>query len=421
MRTSKNYLTMVFLLICMPCLLIAEDEITYPGTVFFLNGNKKTANLEIPKAMSEKVHIKTGEGSATISADSIDRIAIQTSAGNTLEFYYRHNKRRKVWVYKKCEGANVSAYVGAAAYQINEDGTPHFIGIPLHYFKGKDTITIEASFPLYAYRKKDKQLQLVTFIGKGYEPAAFRKGISRVLKDDPMLCEYLREQKWDYEDLQNFVENYNPNRKETQLTVNGEVVERKPQRFITDELNKEIIIFLDYLHPSNKIFNVYGSELNIGVRSTVARFFTGSAGIGYGKTQYVDDKKRSEKYPELWTQEVEVAQDEFSETTCFNANVFLGGQTPFRFYRLYLIPAAGWNFGTLWSMDFATEYHGLQLSFDLGYKMKYGSILFAGLSFRQMKPLQKESDDDNWVYHSKPRFFKYPDVNAIALRIGYKF
>jgi len=466
MKTVKNCIAIVFLLICLPCSLIAEEKITpnsmivqdsvaenslkvieepqfpgggkamtewlnknpnnatYPCTVFFLNGSKKSANIEIPQARTEKVRIETEGISTSISADSIDRIAIQTPAGNTLDFYYLHNTKRKVWVYKKCEGANASAYIGAAAYEINKDGTPHFIGVSarIQNANGKDSI-IQPSFPLYVYRKKDNQLQLVSFIGKGYEPAAFREGISRILKDDPMLCEYLHEQKWDYEDLQNFIENYNPNRKEKQLTVNGKAVERKLQKLITEDLNGKVVFFIDYLHPDNKVFSVYGNGLNIGIRTTVVRFFTGSVGIGYGKAQYVDDKKVNGKYPDLgggW-QFFEVTQDVFSETSCFNANVFLGGQIPFRIQRIYLIPAAGWNFGTLWSMDFATNYHGLQLSFDLGYKMKYGNILFAGLNFRQMNSLEKKSDADNWVYRSHPRFFKYPDVDVIALRVGYKF
>jgi hypothetical protein len=231
----------------------------------------------------------------------------------------------------------------------------------------------------------------------------------------------MREQKWGHDNLQEIVENYDPNRREEQLAINGIVVARKHQKLITEDFNKEAIIFVDYIHPNNKVFNIYGGGLNIGVRSTVARFFTYSAGIGFQRAQYADDEKIDQKYPDRWQNTFKVAQDDFSGTTCFNANVFLGGQLPFRDNRFYLIPAAGWNFGTLWSMDFATEYHGLQLSFDFGYKMKYGSTLFAGLSFRQMKPIKKKSDENNWVFQSNPEFFKYPNADAIVLRAGYKF
>lgn len=421
MKISKCFIIIVMLFCYLPGLLFAKDKITYPGKVFLMNGSIKTGNIKIPEALDKRLLIETEGVGTTISADSIDRIAIQTPVGNTLEFYYRNNGRKNVWVYKKCGGANVSVYIGALDYEINKDGTPHFIGFSMRIANRKDTTTLHSDLPLYVIRKKDKQLQLVTFISIRVDPSAFRKGISRVLKDDPMLCEYMHEQKWDYEDLQSIVENYNPGRKETQLAINGKVVERKPQKIITEDLNKEVIFFIDYIHPDNKVFNVYGNQLNLGVRSSFARFFTYSAGIGYGKAQYVDDQKVSQKYPELWQQEFEVAQDDFSETACFNANIFLGGQLPFRIRKFYLIPAVGWDLGMLWSMDFATTYHGLQLSLDLGYKMKYGSVLFAGLSFRQMNPIKKEWDEDNWVFHSNPRFFKYPNVDAIALRIGYKF
>jgi len=421
MKISKICIAIVFLFSCFPYASFAEEGVFYRGTIFFLNGKEKTTNLEIPQARTEKVKIETEGVNVVVSADSVDRIAIQTPVGNILEFYYRHNSIRKVWVYKKYEGANASAYIGAADYKINENGTPHFVGVSARILHDNGIDSIPPSFPLYVSRKKDKQLQFVMFIGKDYEAATFRKRISRVLRDDPMLCEYLREQKSGYEDLRSLIENYNPNREDTQLTVNGKVIKCKPPKLITEDLNGEIIFFVDYLHPNNKVFNIYGNGLNIGIRSTTARFFTGSVDVGYEKEQYVDDRKRSEKYPELWMQRVEVAQDEFSETSCLNVNVFLGGQVPFHIQRFYMIPSAGWNFGTLLSEDFATEYHGLQLSFDLGYKTKYGSVLFAGLSFRQMKPVKSKLDVNNWVYHSSPLFFKYPDVDAVALRIGFIF
>ena len=423
MKISKIYIAIVFLFSCFPYFVNAEEGVFYRGTIFFLNGDKKTANLEIPQARTEAVYFETEGISTIVAADSVDRIAIQTPAGNSLDFCYRHNSIRKVWVYKKCEGANVSAYIGAADYKINEDGTPHFVGISARIEHNDGTDLIPPSFPLYVARKNDKQLQLVTFIGEDYDATTFRKQISRVLRNDPILCEYLREQKWGYEDLHNIVENYNPNRVDTQLTVNGEEIKCNPQKLITDELNGEMILFVDYLHPNNKVFNIYGDGLNIGLRRIAARFFTGSVGIGYEKAQYVDDEIRRKKHPDIWgpNKEYEVASDEFSETNCFNINIFVGGQAPFHIQKFYIIPSVGWNFGTLMSKNFATEYHGLQLSFDLGYKTKYGSVLFAGLSFRQMKPVKKKQDTENWAYHSSPRFFKYPDVDAVALRIGYKF
>lgn len=421
MKTSKRFIIFLVSFCCLSGLLLAKEKITYPCTIFFINGHIKTANMEIPEALKTSLYVQTGDTATTIPADSIDKVAIQTTANVTLEFYYRDNGRRKVWVYKKCEGANASAYIGALIYKINEDGTPRFVGVSMHVANRKDTTTFHSSFPLYIIRKKDKQLQWATFISEQPESSAFRKGISRILKDDPMLCEYIHEQKWDYRDIQNIIENYEPNRREIQLSVNGKIAERKPQKLITENLNNKMIFFVDYLLPNKEIFDIYGSQVNLGVRSTVVRFFTYSAGIGYGKAKYVDNEKLSAKYPELWQQEIEVAPDDFSKTDCFNATISIGGQLPFRIQRFYLIPAAGWNLGTLWSMNFATSYHGLQLSFDCGYKMKYGSILFAGLSFRQMNSLKKKQDEDNWVFHSHPRFFKYPDINSIALRIGYKF
>lgn len=421
MKISKNYRIIAFLFCCLPCLLMANEKITYPGKIFFINGGQHTANIAIPDALTKSLHTDSGKNKTVIPADSIDKITIQTPAGNTLEFYYRSNSRQKVWVYKACEGDNAAAYIGASAYKVNPDGTPHFIGITLRIDNKKDTATIQPSFPLYITRKKDKQLQVATFIGQRYEASAFRSGFSRVLKDDPMLCEYMREQQWGYKNLPDLIENYTPDRKENQLTVSGKVVERKPQKLITEDLNKSVVFFADYLFSDNKVFNVYGSGLNVGVRSATARFFTYSAGIGYAKGQYIDDEKLNKKYPELWQQEIEVAQDDFSEATCFNSNIFLGGQIPFRVQKFYLIPAAGWNFGALWSMDFGAVYHGLQLSFDLGFKMKYRSVLFAGLGFHQVNPVKKESDSDNWVYHSNPRFFRYPDANAVTFRIGYKY
>jgi hypothetical protein len=224
----------------------------------------------------------------------------------------------------------------------------------------------------------------------------------------------MRQQKWGYEDLEIIVKNYNPNRGDEKLSINGAVVEPVKRSLLTDDFDKEMFWYIETAIPS---VNYYGAQFGIGVRTSAYKFLSYGADLGYASAKYIDDIKRIENHPGHWA-DAPFEEADLSKQSLFRFNVFAGAQLPFALEKVYLKPAAHITFGGMLGTEYAAYNYGPMATLDVGFRMKQGAILLIGGGYRRNIPLKSQEDKDK---ASAPGFAAYEAYGNLLFRISYKF
>lgn len=294
-----------------------------------------------------------------------------------------------MWLVQVAEGPYVSAYIGAEGYRLNADGTVELVGTRQVIGTGHGTAIINPSFPVYMLKGGNKaSVNVGLKEGVSFEGSAFRSGVSRYLSDDPTLCEYMRQEKWDFDNIATIMMNYNLHRGNSELVIDGKVIIPKKRSILTNDLDGEMIFALEAALPAD---NLYGPQFGLGIRSSKYKFFSYGGDLGFASVKYIDDVKWIENHPMITGQPETPATDaDFSKSTLFRFNAFAGGQLPLRFGNVYLVPAAHFVFGGTLGTEYSTFYYGPMGTLDLGFRLKHGDIFFVGAGYRQNIPLKGE-------------------------------
>ncbi|MCL1937915.1 MAG: hypothetical protein FWF52_05935 [Candidatus Azobacteroides sp.] len=425
MKTIGLFILFVFaILILNSCtaskaLMGNQSKNTYSGTVYLKNGEQKTGIVTIPHYTDKQVSFsKEGGEAEMINSEKIDKIVLHNSETSIFRYMPIRSVFKKIsrgWVLNIAEGPYVSAYIGAAFYEIDSDGKVYLVGRSLTINQGVNQAgaTIPPSYPVYMMKQGDNALVQVAFRkGINYESSAFRTGVSRYLTDDPALTEYMRQEKWGFDDIGVIIENFNPNRGNKELTINGITVQPKKKRLITDAFDNELIFHVETAWPTD---NNYGAQFGIGARSSFKRFFAYGGDLGYASAKYVDQSKRIDNHIDFRT--APVIEADFSKEGQFRFNTFAGFQLPLDFGKLYLIPSALYSFGATWGLEYGSTLHGPMVLLDFGIKLKQGTLLFIGGGYRRNTPIINKEDKASASY---PGFEAYKPYGNLLFRIGCK-
>ena len=407
--------------------MLSQENNNYPGTIVLTNGERKTGQIGMPRPGDKSVLFigsENGKNTETyIEPENIDRIEIGAGSSDKVHVVRRmpirgmFNSVSDRWVLCIAEGPYVSAYIGAEGYTINYDGTISLAGTRQVLQTGASTAIINPSFPVYLIKQGDKALVNVALKdGVSFEGSAFRAGVSRYLADDPKLGEYIRSEKWDFNNLGIIVRNYNPARGNGELlAIDGVTVEPTKRGIFTNALDKEMLFYVESTIPSD---DTYGTQFAIGLRTSAFKFLSYGADIGYASAKYIDESKRFENHPINSLPDAFVIDDDLSKQGLFRFNTFLGGQLPFDLKKVYLIPAAHISFGGMLGNEYSTLNYGPMMTLDVGLKLKHGDILLIGGGYRRNIPLK---GDEGKEEASAPGFEAYKPYNNILIRLAYKF
>lgn len=403
----------------------ADQELNnYPGTIYLSNGESKTGQVGMPSSNSKTVLLKAkGKADESIEAEKVDRIEFTANLTTDKVHIVRYlpvkgmfNKKSNRWVVCFSEGPYTSAYVGAANYKINADGTMSFVGTRQVVNHGNGTMIVNPSYPVYMMKKGDDALTQVALTkGISFEDSAFRSGVSNFLHDDPQLTEYIQDEKWGFDNMNSIVQNYNPNRGNSALVIDGVTIAPRKRSLLTNDFNKEMIWYVESALPSD---DKYSAQFGIGIRSTIHKFFTYGVDIGYASAKYIDQTKRLENHSINDIDKVPVEARDLSKQGLFRVNASLGGQLPFRFNKIYLIPGAHLGLGAMLGSEYSTFYYGPMATLDLGFKLKRGNIFLIGGGYRHNIPLK---GDEAKAEASGPGFEAYEPYGNILIRAAYKF
>lgn len=407
-------------------MLPSQEYNNYQGTIFLTNGEKKIGQVGMPTSESKTVLFISNEKgdklNESIEADKVERIEFSPNSDNRV-YTVRYmptkgmfNKRSNRWVICISEGPHVAAYVGAASYHINSDGSVSFGGIRQVVNHGNGTAIINPSFPVYMIKKGEDALTNVALTkGVSFEDSSFRSGLSHFLSDDPKLGEHMRDEKWGFDDINTIVQNYNPNRGDAALTIDGTTILPKKKSILTNDLNNEMLWYVESALPTD---DNYSTQFGIGIRSTIAKFFTYGVDLGYASAKYIDETKRIENHPGGNWVDAPVEEKDLSKQGLFRINGSIGGQLPFNLKKVYLIPGAHLALGGMFGTEYSTLYYGPMATFDVGFKLGRGNILLIGAGYRHNIPLK---GDDGKEENSAPGFKAYEPYDNILIRAAYKF
>ncbi|MDR0541916.1 MAG: hypothetical protein LBH19_06850, partial [Dysgonamonadaceae bacterium] len=355
----------------------SQESNLYEGTVYLLDGARKTGETALPNYESATVLFFDSKGNKeTIPAEDIEKIELFNSFAPD-RIYSAHylpvksvsGKNKNRWVVKLSDGKYVQAYIGAAGYKIDKDGSLVLGG----YQYRQQGATIQPSFPVYMVRNNESKLTMVGMKGGVHlEGSAFRSGVSRYLKDDPQLMEYIRNAKWDISNLSEITENYIPNRTENQPLLFAAV----SAPFLTDDLTKEVICYAETIFPEGSA-PMYG----LGIKVNPHKFITLAGDVNCGQFEFISYDKRIDNhlFNNLYTDPV--IPEDYARGTALNFNVSAGLQLPMRLKNIYLAPSANINFGGLFvpaEAGYENFYYGPGGMLDIGYKLKYGNIIMLG-------------------------------------------
>lgn len=406
-------------------LLTQQEYNNYPGTIFLKDGGQKKGRVGMPTPDSKSILFMAGGSVADeqVATEKIDRIEFLLNSASNKVYTVRYlpvkgmfNKISHKWLMNIAEGTYVSAYIGAASYKINADGSIGLGGTRQVVHHGNSTMISNPSFPIYMKKKGDEALQQVALTkGISFEDSAFRTGISHFLSDDPKLTEHVRNEKWGFDELNIIVQNYIPNRGDAELVIDGVVIEPRKRSLFTADLNKELVFAVEGAFPSE---DIYSMQFGIGIRSTLAKFFTYGVDLGYASAKYVDQTKRLENHGINNIGTAPVEDRDFSKQGLFRFNISAGGQLPFDLNKVYLIPGAHVAFGGMLGSDYSTLYYGPMATFDVGIKLGHGNILLIGAGYRQNIPLKGDEAKEE---ASAPGFEAYKSYGNLLFRLGYKF
>jgi hypothetical protein len=401
-------------------LLGIHKKSTHQGTIYLKNDEQQTGIVTVPNYKDKKVSIEKGETKSINSAD-IDRIVLD----NPNKSFFRYMPTRKIfggarygWVLGIIEDTNASAYFGSEHYEVTSAGSVQLVGKTTQIIQGNmHTGTIQPSFPVFMMKPEHKFLTQVALKGGvSNESSAFRAGVSRFLADDPTLMEYMRQEKWGIYDIPTLIQNYNPNRGNNPLTINGVIVQPKKKPLITKDLNDEVTFYFETALPLDEN---YGTQFGFfGVRNTKWRFFTFGGDIGYASARYVDRMKRIDNHGVRGMDTAWVIKEDFATAKHFRFNFFAGLQLPFDLNKFYLVPGAAYTFGGTFGTEYVSAFYGQMATLDFGFKLKHGSILFVGTGYRLNTPIKKAETREEESY---PGFEAYKPYGNLLFRIGYKW
>jgi hypothetical protein len=409
-------------------LVLSDTGWTYPGIVFLKNGEEKAGQVNLPSPADKAVYILGGDRSEAvpktfINGDEIDRIVLAHPSTPDKAYTVRYltlklslGRKADRWVICVAEGPYVSAYIGAENYGFDSGGDLKLIGTRQRINTGVGTTIIQPSYPVFMMKKDDKELTLVALTeGIQFEGSAFRSGVTHFLNDDPKLCEYIRYEKWGFENIDDIIAGYNPDRGNGNLVINGITIAPPEKKLLTGDLDKEMIIYVESAIPSDRN---YTTQFGLGIRSSIYRFLAYGADLGVASAKYVDDIKRIENHPGNQWVDAPVIDADLSKQTLFRFNLFAGGQLPLDLKKVYLVPGAHIAFGGMFGTEYSTLYYGPMATLDLGFKLKDGSIFMIGGGYRRNIPLK--SDEDK-AEASAPGFEAYKPYENMLIRLSYKF
>lgn len=420
------FITFLFLCSCASSnkFLTNQEYNNYQGTIVLMNGERKMGQVGMPSQSNKYVlFINEGKENERIAPEDIDRIEFTPDYLPDNLYVMRYmlikgtfGKKSKNWVLCISEGPNVAAYIGAYNYTINTDGSIGLGGIRQVINNGNGTMVVNPSFPIYMMKKADNALKIVTLTkGISFEESSFRSGLAHFLSDDSKLTDYIHQEKWTLDNLPTIVQNYEPNRGNTDLIIDGKVVVLRKPDLITSDLNKEMLFYVESAFPSD---NIYGTQFGIGIRSTLSKFFTYGIDFGYASAKYVDQAKRLENHGINEIQTIPVEDRDLSKQGLFKFNGTVGAQLPFRVNKIYLIPGVHLALGGTLGSDYSALYYGPMGTFDIGFRMKQGNIIMLGAGYRRNIPWKNDEDKEE---ASAPGFKAYEPYNNLLFRVGYKF
>ena len=396
---------------------------TYPGTVYLSNGEKKNGYITMPGSSSKVVQFQEQNNGVNFSIDASDIEKLEFGSGfNTQTMRYlpvkgMFGKIKKYWLLQIGEGEYLSVYIGAENYNIGVDGNVSLIGTRQVINNGSGTAIINPSFPIYMQRNGDKAfINVGVKGGVSFEGSTLRSGISRYLYDDPTLCEYMRQEKWSFDNIPTLAINYDPYRGNKELVIDGKVIEPKKKSVLTNDLDGEMIFYIEAALPSD---DLYGTQFALGLRSSKYKFFSYGGDLGFASAKYVDDVKWIENHPIITGKPATpVTNADFSKSTLFRFDAFVGGQLPFRLGNVYLVPAAHIVLGGTLGSGYDAFYYGPMGTLDLGFKLKHGDIFFIGAGYRRNILLKGQGAKDEASFDG---FKAYEPYGNLLLRVGYKF
>jgi len=433
----KNYLKITVLLVLCVVLLSScsayinsfkeynlQETNTYPGTVFLKSGEQLTGEAAFPNALSKTVlFINQNRERSTLQATDIAKIELHNvfASDKVYSIYYLLiRKNTNYWVAQIAESKYITAYISAEGYRIRSDGSLELGGYTFSYSTGPNGARAveQPSFPVYM---KKKDAEFPTCVGwKGgisNEGSVLRGGVSRYLKDDPQLTEYVRRAKWGVKDIDKIVENYIPNRSADQplaLVSTAPI----PPKFISNDFTKETIVYFETAFPQS------GKPMfGLGMKYIPVKYITSGATVGYASVKYVSYDKRIDNHPFISSENKSpltdpVIPEDYATANCINGNIFAGVQLPMDLKKIYLIPSASMNIGGLFSSDYMTFYYGPVGMIDVGFKLKYGSSLLIGGGYRYNIPIKSAEKKAEASY---PGYDAFSPFGSLLLRLTCRF
>ncbi|MDR0538524.1 MAG: hypothetical protein LBH04_10880 [Tannerellaceae bacterium] len=399
-----------------------QERNLYNGTVFLKNGKKGKGRIGFPNAESSTVLFQAARSRRQIKTEDIRRLELYHPSApdkvRTVQYMpikYFWSKNKKLWVVREATGKYVSAYIGASGYKINSKGTL-LLGSPSQQMINANGIvtTIPPSFPVYMIKKGEEKLSQVGLVeGKIInESGNFRGVVSRYLKDDPQLTEYIRKARWGYEHVEDIVKAYVPNRSPRQK-LNLPPIPPLSNKLMTDDFTKDLILYLE-----SAISPGHSSTIAIGIRYSCYRNILLGGSVGYASVKY-----GFEDMSGYFNGEYQITPDTkyplmFKRESSATFNFYGGLQLPMDLHSFYLIPSASFNLGAYGGSKYSAFYLGPLIMSDIGFKLAYGSSLLVGLGFGYMSPLVGNATRLEGTF---PGYNQYAPFNAMFLRIGYKY
>ncbi len=384
------------------------------ATVYYKNQQKISGQSYLPSHDTKVMTLDTENNPMVIDCQSIDKIEYVVNNKTTTFCYKPLSESNYGWVVLLADGPFVSAYVGSGTYSINSNGNLELIGTTQTIVTGQhgERAIIQPSFPVYMMKKSDTKLSMIGVKhGVNFEAAGLRVGITHYLFDDKKLVDYVREAKMGFSDLKTIVDNYQPNRGNGNLVIDGKQIVIK-KTMISNAFDHELMFYSEAAFPSNKY---YKSQFALGIRTSTLKFITYGGDVGYASTMYLDDGKYlSNHIP--WN--ATATDADLSKTSLFRANIFAGLQLPLRFNNFYLLPSIQCSLGALLSDVYGTINYSPSGTFEIGHQFEHGNILLLGVGYRRTIALIGE---ETKAEASKPGFEGYQPFNSLFFRLSYKF
>ncbi len=387
----KRYIYILFVLLLSACS-VQEQLIpltSVQGDVILKNGSVKKGEITILEP--DQVYVNDSV------VESLDIKQIQFYNKNVPENkylleYMPLNKRIKLWVAKMSQGKYLSSYIGASTYKVNNDGRLVIKGQSV-----PNTIDGNFTYPVFMIKNNADKLRKIGFHkGVVKEDIRFRVGISKYLKDDPKLCEYINYKKLGFDDLELITRNYVPNR-QGQLTIDGKNIGKIKSSLFTYDFDYNWLYSFELGFPNSKY---YGTQYSLETRFFKKRFFSFGFSVSWAPLKGVN------KNPFL--------EESLFESSFLTIRSYLGGSLPMNINnKFYIIPGLH-VFAGLRS-DFSWLF-GPMANVDFGFKLSHvGNVLFVGTGFRYNK---------NVPFFFDPLPDSYPVSKSFGtafVRLSYKF